>query len=174
LHAVFRALESMGLRWYLTGSEALAADGAPRQTMDTDVIVEAAPAVLDRLGATLADGYLYAEPIHAGGRWMASLIDRSAMGKVDLIVRDPDGWGRAALGRRVAWRHPAWGPVWVSTLEDLVLAKLEWSEGTSELRLRDCASLLRMNRDRVDMAYLSRWAGVLGIADRLDRALHAA
>ena len=66
------------------------------------------------------------------------------------------------------WEHPAWGSVWVSTLEDLILAKLEWSDGVAELQLRDCASLLRMNRDVVDEAYLDRWARTLGRVDRLE------
>jgi hypothetical protein len=78
-----------------------------------------------------------------------------------------------AMARRLRWAHPAWGPVWVSTLEDLVLAKLEWSEGTSELQLRDCASLLRMNAGRVDEAYLERWARALGLGDRLESVRRA-
>ena len=52
-------------------------------------------------------------------------------------------------------------------IEDLVLAKLSWSAGTSELQLRDCAQLLRVNADTLDRAYLERWAARLGLADRL-------
>ena len=48
-----------------------------------------------------------------------------------------------------------------------MLAKLEWSEGTSELQLRDVRSLLRLVKD-LDWSYLERYAAVLGIRDRLE------
>ena len=173
MRPVIAALEERGWPWYLTGSEALAAYGAPRQTMDTDLVVEAPLGDLDALAASLLDSFLYAEPIHVGRRWMASLIDRASVGKVDLIVRDPDAWGTEAMRRRRPWDHPAWGAIWVSTLEDLILAKLEWSEGVSELQLRDCASLLRMNRATVEDAYLDRWSQSLGIVQLLEAARRA-
>lgn len=173
MRPVFDAFERRGWSWYLTGSEALGAYGAPRQTMDTDVVIATAPEQLIDLATALEVDYLFADPIHAGGRWMASLIDRMATGKVDLIIRDPDAWGSAAMARRARWTHPSWGLVWVSSLEDLVLAKLEWSEGISELQLRDCASLLRLNAGRVDDAYLARWARSLGVSELLRKARDA-
>lgn len=63
--------------------------------------------------------------------------------------------------------HPSLGQIWVIAAEDLVLAKLEWSEGTSELQLRDVRSLLRLVKD-LDWSYLERYAAVLGIRDRLE------
>ena len=94
-------------------------------------------------------------------------------GKMDLIIRDVDAWGSEAMARRVRWMHPTWGPIWVSTLEDLILAKLEWSEGISELQQRDCASLLRMNRDHLDHAYLECWGRSLGVDGLLEAARRA-
>lgn len=167
-------LERAGLAWYVTGSEALAVYGSPRQTMDVDLVVDATRDVLDELGRVLEVEYYYAEPLRFGNRLMAALVDRQGAGKVDLIVRDPDPWGLEAMSRRRRWIHPAWGPAWVSSLEDLILAKLEWSGGTSELQLRDCASLLRMNRGRVDRAYLSEWARALGVPQELRRVEEAA
>lgn len=171
---VTELLEQMGLAWYITGSEALAAYGSPRQTMDIDVVVDAGPAELDRLARSLQRRSYYSEPIRLERRVMAALIDRAGAGKIDLIVRDPDAWGRAAMERRRRWDHPGLGAVWVSSLEDLVLAKLEWSEGSSELQLRDCRALLRMNADRVDDAYLDVWARELGIGPLLQNARGAA
>jgi hypothetical protein len=160
-------LERLGWSWYLTGSEALAAYAAPRQTLDTDVVVEATVDRLDELGRSLAPSYYFAEPLRVEKRWMASLVDSSGGGKVDLIVRDPDPWGREAMERRRLWEHPTWSRVWVSTLEDLLLAKLEWSEGSSELQLRDCRMLFEMNADSIDREYLEGWAHLLGVATLL-------
>jgi hypothetical protein len=163
---VAKALGHMHLRWYITGSEALAAYGAPRQTLDIDLVVIADVEAIVELAGMLGDGYYFAEPLRLGNRWLASLVDRSGGGKVDLILRDADPWSLEAVERRQQWAHPVWGPVWVSSLEDLILAKLEWSEGSSELQLRDCRMLLRMNAARIDQAYLTRWARALAV-DRL-------
>lgn len=168
---VYEALDAVGLDWYLTGSEALAAYATPRQTLDTDVVVDAAPERLSAVPARLARDHYFAEPIRVGSRWMAWLVDAAGEGKVDLIVRDPDPWGREALARRQPWEHPVWGPVWVSSVEDLVLAKLEWSDGTSELQLRDCRLLIRMNGEVIDRSYLERWASELGIPALLERVM---
>lgn len=173
MRAVLDLLEARSVPWYLTGSEALAAYGSPRQTLDTDIVVATTPAVLEAIAGVLAETWLFAEPIRTGGRQMASLISRERLDKIDLIIRDPDPWGDAALRRRSRWTHPAWGEVWISSLEDLVLAKLEWSDGVSELQLRDCRALLRLNRGATDDAYLDRWAQALGVAGLLDGARHA-
>ena len=57
--------------------------------------------------------------------------------------------------------------MWTIGPEDLVLAKLEWSEGTSELQLRDVRSLIRLVSD-LDWEYLERYAAILGIGPRLE------
>jgi hypothetical protein len=174
MRTVFGALDRCGLAWFLTGSEALAVYGTPRQTLDTDLVIDTDERGLEDLIAALGPGYAVAEPIHVGGRWMASVIETASVTKVDLIVRDPDPWGVEAMARRRDWAHPTWGRVWVSSLEDLVLAKREWSEGISELQLRDCAAIIRLNRTRIDDAYLDRWAAILGLRPLLEAVRHAA
>jgi hypothetical protein len=170
MRTVMEALERAGLSWYITGSEALAAYGSPRQTMDVDVVVDASADEIDALARSLADTFYYSEPLRLVNRTMAALVDRGGAGKVDLIVRDADAWGRAALERRRRWDHPTLGSVWISSLEDLVLAKLEWSEGSSELQLRDCQALLRMNAGSLDADYLDEWASRLRVGPLLRRA----
>lgn len=161
------ALDRMRLPWYLTGSEALAAYGSPRQTLDVDIVVAADVRQLEALADVLSPGRYVSEPATFGTRTIASLIDPAGAGKVDLIVRADDAWGREAMRRRRGWAHPTWGDVWVSSLEDLILAKLEWSEGTSELQLRDVRQLLRLNAATIDRDYLGRWATDLGLATLL-------
>ena len=103
---------------------------------------------------------------------MASLIARSALGKADLILGRSDPWSRAALDRRERWEHPLYGPLWVTSLEDLLLAKLEWSQGTSELQLRDCRLLIELNPS-LDWVYTERWASSLGVGALLDTVRYA-
>ena len=78
----------------------------------------------------------------------------------------------AAIAQR--WDHPEFGPLWVASMEDLVLAKLEWSSGVSELQLKDCRNLIVANRDTLDWPYLERWARALGVIHVLQRVRDAA
>lgn len=161
---VFQTLERLDIRYFVTGSEALGRYAQPRQTMDVDLVCELDAAGFDRLIEPLAPVWLVAEPLDFDGHLMASLVHRTDLAKVDLILLGPDDpWGAEAMGRRERWEHPVHGPIWVISLEDLLLAKLAWSEGTSELQLRDSRSLVDLNVDRIDWGYIGRHAGALGV-----------
>ncbi|MEO6295391.1 MAG: hypothetical protein ABIP26_06125 [Candidatus Limnocylindria bacterium] len=108
-------------------------------------------------------------PIGSGDRKIASVVAQTGLGKADLILGRRDAWARSAMARRETWDHPRLGDVWALSLEDLILAKLEWSEGVSELQLRDCANLLRTNAATLDWSYLERHARVLGVDEILAR-----
>lgn len=170
---VFEGLERLGIRYFLTGSEALGCYGEPRQTMDVDLVLDIAPDRFGPIEREFERRYLVAEPLDFSGHWMASLVALSGSGKFDLILSRTDAFGRSAMDRRVHWTHPQYGPIWVSSLEDLILAKLEWSGGTSELQLRDCRNLVVVNRQTIDWAYLEQWAPRLGIEQTLEQVRHA-
>jgi hypothetical protein len=166
-------IEAAGLRWYLTGSEALGPYAGPRQTADPDVVVDLPVERFEAVFGPLDDAFSVAPPVRGGCRWIGSLVSIDGWGKIDVILRDPDPWGAEALGRRRRFVHPAYGPVWLSSPEDLLLAKLEWSEGESELQLRDCAVLIREQPD-LDFSYVQRHAAALGVLAVLDRVRRGA
>lgn len=168
MREVFERLEHLAVRYFLTGSEALARYGQPRQSMDIDVVLDVRPRDFRVVAGAFADGFLVNDPIDFGGRLMASLIATSALGKVDLILGRDDPWSRSAMARRQRWDHPEHGSLWVTSLEDLILAKLEWSGGTSDLQLRDCRNLIAVNRATIDWQYLDQWAPALGVKATLE------
>jgi hypothetical protein len=167
MRAVFDALERLGVRYYVTGSVAASVHGVIRQSQDTDLVVDLEPADFDRLAQVVATEVATAAPIDYGDFAMASIIDTATAEKVDLILRRPGPFESSAMARRAHVDIPGLGGVWVATVEDLILAKLAWSEGTSELQLRDCAQLLEVNRETIDRRYLEEWARRLGLADVL-------
>jgi hypothetical protein len=173
MRAVFDALDGLGIRYYVTGSVAASVYGVARQTYDTDVVVDLDTAGFDRVAAVLGSGFAVADPIGYGDFAMASVIDQHTADKVDLILRPAGPFETSSFERRREVEIADLGTVWVASVEDLILAKLAWSEGTSELQLRDCAQLLRINATGIDRAYLDRWAARLGLADRLRRVLDA-
>jgi hypothetical protein len=170
---VFERLESLDVPYYMTGSEALARYSQPRQTMDVDIVVAMPPARFGTIARAFESDFLVNQPIDVGGFSMASLIARSALGKADLILGRDDPWSRSAFDRRERWDHPLYGPLWVTSLEDLLLAKLEWSQGVSELQLRDCRNLIALNGTVIDWMYIERWAPDLGVHGLLDDFRHA-
>ena len=150
-----------GFRYFVTGSVAASVHGRLlRQSHDTDVVLVDAEAVRRSSRRRCAAACLIAvDPIAYGAFSMASIVERDTADKVDVIVAPSGAFEASAMQRRQRAEVPGLGPVWVATVDDLALAKLVWSEGTSELQLRDCAQLLRLNAATLDRAYLEQWGG---------------
>lgn len=63
----------------------------------------------------------------------------------------------------------------VATVEDTILAKLEWAKlGGSARQRRDVVAMLAVQRDRIDTDYLHHWAAILEVAEDLQTAIEAA
>jgi hypothetical protein len=169
VRAVFDRLEQLEIRYFVTGSVAAAAYGRIRQTFDTDVVVELAADRFAALVAPLAGAHAIADPTSLGDVTMASLIDTTTGEMVALVLEAGSPWNASAMTRRIRRHLPGLGDVRVSSVEDLILAKLRWSEGTSELQLRDCAELIALNAARLDDGYLDEWADRLGLRPLLER-----
>jgi hypothetical protein len=166
---VIRRLERLGIDYYVTGSEALPRYGEPRQTADIDIVLGLPASRFEPIRKAFEDDYVVNEPARFQDRILASVVAQSGLGKADFILDRNDAWARSAMARRQRWEHPRLGSVWVLTLEDLILAKLEWSGGVSELQLRDCANLVRLNASTIDWTYLEKYASVLGVGHLLAR-----
>ena len=171
MREVLDVLDRLGIDWFVTGSEAAACYGVLRQTFDIDVVIDLQPAGFDRLALALP-GYAIAAPIEFDEFAMASVISTQTAAKVDLIMRKPGSFASQSMGRRQRCEHRELGEIWVASLEDLLVAKLE-CEGVSELQQRDCSQLLRINGASVDWPYLEGTAAERGVADLLDRVRRA-
>jgi hypothetical protein len=167
---VLDRLDRAGIGYYITGSEALSIWGEPRQTMDIDIVTDL-PA--DRYDAVVRpafeDAYLVNDLIVADGRGYGSVIHRTEVRKADLMMRRDDAWGRSAFERRRLVDDPTLGSAWFISPEDLVLAKLSWSDqGASERQIRDAGSIARLQPD-LDWAYIEAYAGSLGVNALVER-----
>ena len=64
--------------------------------------------------------------------------------------------------------------VYVTTAEDIILAKLEWYRLGGEIsdrQWRDVLGVLKVQAGRLDLDYLRQWAAELKVADLLQRTL---
>ncbi len=175
---VIQRLGEAGIGFFVTGSEAMAVLGiAYRATNDIDLVLDLDPAAYEhRLRPAFEPEYLVAPLLHVGRRWMGSAIrSRGEVYKADFVIREPDGWGTDALRRAITLDDPGLGSVRVSTIEDLLLAKLEFADGDLDgLQGRDILRLLVAFGNRLDDAYLRRHAAGLGVANVLDEAVRRA
>jgi hypothetical protein len=173
---VIDRLEAAGIGYFVTGSEAMAALGiAFRATNDIDIVLDLVPTAYEtRLRSRFEPDYLVNDLIRVGGKSLGSVIHVEAVGKADLILRDPDPWGAAAFGRRRRLDDPGLGHPWVSTAEDLLLAKLEFADGNPDgLQARDCIRVTQAVAD-LDLPYVRRHAASLGLGSLLNEVLRRA
>ncbi len=170
---VIERLEAAGVDYFVTGSEALAALGvAYRATNDIDLVADLDPAGYEsRLRPLFEPDYLVNDLIRVPGKWLGSVIHVEAVGKADLILREPDDWGTSAFARRRRIEDPALGGVWITTPEDLLIAKLEFTDGNLDgLQGRDCIRIVQAIL-MLDLVYLQVHAASLGLSRLLDEVL---
>jgi hypothetical protein len=171
-HDIIARLERTTVPYYVTGSEAMAAHGLGyRLTNDIDVILDVDIAAYDRrIRREFEPDYVVNALLAVDRWWLGSAIGVATVAKVDFIVRRPDAWGREVFGRRVRIDDPGLGTTWVATIEDILLAKLEWAQGDlAGLQGKDIERIIEAVPD-LDRTYLERQAAVLGLRDSIDRA----
>jgi hypothetical protein len=163
-------LDGVRVAYMLTGSLAMSFYARPRMTRDIDLVIALDAAEAERLtGALGPDYHADAGAINAAIRdarpW--NIIHLPSVVKIDLIPRKDTRYRRVEFERRRRVEF-AGIPLWIVSVEDLILSKLEWSrESGSEQQRRDVRLLLEAPLDR---AYLDEWAARLGLDGLLKEA----
>lgn len=97
--------------------------------------------------------------------------DRSVIRMEGLIVRKDRSFSRTQFERRQ--RADLLGiEVSLASLEDVLIAKLEWVRmGDSDLQRTNVVRMLEQRRDQLDRAYLDKWVAELGLQAEWDSVL---
>ena len=177
--AVTDVLESLGVPYAIGGSLASAVHGVMRATMDADVVADlqlqhVEPLLRALSGAFYIDGDMVRDAISR--RASFNVIHLDTMFKVDVFVMRPRAFDRSQLARRerILLSESPDQYAYVTTAEDIIVAKLEWYRLGGEVadhQWRDVLGVLRVQEDRIDWDYLRRMAASLDVTDLLDRAL---
>jgi hypothetical protein len=175
LRSVVAALDAAGVPFMLTGSFAAAYHGAGRATMDIDLVIDPTASQLRALVRSLARPGIYVSSTAAeealAHRSMFNVVDTTTGWKADLIVRKSRPFSETEFQRREPAEYEGC-PLWVASVEDLIVAKLEWAKlGASARQLEDVAALLRLHAAQLDRAYLERWIAELDLTAQWHQAI---
>ncbi len=172
LRRVAEILDEAGVPYMLTGSLASAYYAVPRATQDLGMVIAAEESGIERIVQGLLtegwyvdrDAALEARRTH--GQFNA--IDPESGWKVDLIVRRDRPYSRTEFERRE--RITLLGvEVAVASLEDVLIAKLEWGRlGDSALQRRDVVQLLERTWEQLDQPYVEKWVTELALRSEWD------
>lgn len=168
LRFLVAALEEERIPYMLVGSFASMAYGEPRLTRDIDVVVDLGPEQVSGLCTRFPPPNYYLDPSSVDdavrSRRPFNAIHVASGTRIDFLPRRLDEWGTEEFSRRerVALLPDCRG--YTARPEDVVIGKLLYfHEGGSEKHVRDIAGVLQISADRVDAAYIARWAKRLGV-----------
>ncbi len=176
---VTQVLEELGVPYLIGGSLASAFYGEPRATMNADIVADIQQKNVEPfVNALTAEFYIDADSIRDAIQNQRSfnLIHYDTTFKVDIFVRKRRAFDDSQFARSktiTLLRDPERSAK-IASLEDSILAKLEWYRAGGEIsdrQWRDIVGMLKTQRQRLDRAYLERMAQELNVADLLERAL---
>ena len=176
---VIEVLEQLGITYLIGGSFASAIYGLARSTNDADLVAEVkAEQVPDLFRALEPDFYVNERSIQRAvetGRHF-NVIHSGTHFKVDVFTPKPGGFATKEFGRRQQREFGTGSKrtAFFASPEDTVLSKLEWyrrGNEVSEQQWRDVVTVLKVQRDRLDLEYMRQSAAELGVADLLEDAL---
>jgi hypothetical protein len=170
-------LERAGIPYMVAGSMSSSLHGRPRATQDADLVIDPTEDQLESLIALLEKGYYVSRDAALDAlrhRTMFNVIDLAGGWKADLIIRKDRPFSRQEFERRR--QIDAMGRMlWVVSPEDIILSKLEWMRGRqSEVQYSDALGVAVTQWTNLDLKYLHKWAGQLGIESMLIRLLKEA
>lgn len=173
---VLDILSQIGCEFVVGGSIASSFYGEPRYTQDTDVEVRIDSNQLDRLLAKTQGNFYSSEAAAKDAlrnRSSFNLIHFGSSYKVAVFVSRERPFDRSRLARRCVPNGFA-SNFWISSVEDMILVKLEWyrsGRALSDRQWRDVLAMLAARFSELDREYLDLWSRELGVDDLLAQAL---
>lgn len=162
----------------MTGGMAVYVWGRPRFTADIDIIIELKDEKVKQLVEILIkEGYIDEGAVRQALQYESefNFIDQKVGMKVDFWILKNNEFDKSRLKRRIA-RKILNQKVYFISPEDLILKKLLWYKETQSTRqLEDIQSIMAILKDKLDFAYMRKWArkqNTLGVLEELTSKLY--
>lgn len=180
---VVKAFEELGIRYYITGSVASSIYGRPRSTVDIDMVadiifIKVHPLVAILCASFYIDEKMILEAIQRHSSF--NLIHLETMLKIDIFVAENSSFEQGTFERRkhdFLELNKTSHRFYIASAEDVILNKLRWFKsggGVARQQWNDVLSILRVQKNSVDLEYLQRWAKNLKIYNLLEKAIQEA
>lgn len=178
LGPVVDAFDEMNVTYYVGGSVASMTYGEYRSTADVDIVADVRLEHIPSLAIILQDDYYFDEVAVAQAvrdKTSFNLMHLDSMFKVDIFPVSNSPYAHEAVRRRRRLVVNSEPPVetYVSSPEDILLAKLRWyrmGNEVSDRQWRDILGIVKAQGEQLDSIYLRRWATEIKVADLLTRA----
>lgn len=176
LERILQELNRAGIPYMICGSVGSGAHGQFRSTNDVDLIIAPNKVQLENFIRSFGPDYYL--DVHSAqdalSRSMFNLIDAHHGEKADFIFLKKQPFQQEEFRRRVLTKFLDLN-VMVASPEDIILSKLLWGKKSdSERQLQDAFGVVTVQRDRLDKAYMRKWAKELGVEELLERILNEA
>jgi len=171
---VTKLMENEGITYAITGSIASAIHGEPVTSIDVDIVTNMTPDQAAGFAETISPRF-YADKNMlrnaAIEHSFANLYDSQTGFKIDISVLENTPYHTQVLQRREKIPHPSGETnFWVVSPEDIILMKLVWRKDTeSQKQWENALSVVRVKGNKLDWAYLRKWAKELEVENDLDR-----
>ncbi|MBI4815569.1 MAG: hypothetical protein HY791_04905 [Deltaproteobacteria bacterium] len=167
LRDLIARLERLGVAYMVVGSFAALAHGRTRATQDLDLVVELSLDAIEPFIQSLPPERFYVSEDAAREairrQTMFNVIDTKTGWKIDLVPLKSRPFSASEFGRRREL-DVLGVRVWVASIEDTIVSKLEWSKvAAGSGRQEDVRELLRLGSARLDRKYLEFWVTNLGL-----------
>ncbi len=178
---VTAVLEQLKIPYFIGGSLASSVHGVVRATLDADLVADMHPEHIPGLVDALKSEFYIDEEmildavIHKGS---FNVIHLESMFKVDVFILKQQPFDLTQMRRRmpVVLGDESAAPIYFSTAEDMILAKLAWFRAggeVSERQWQDVLGMLSLQSGSLDWDYLNKWAETLSLADLLEKAIQS-
>jgi hypothetical protein len=171
IQLVVDKVEKLGIPYFITGSIASSYYGIPRYTHDIDVVVTISKTDAgDIISSLSSEGYISQEGIRDAvtGTGMFNFIHAETGLKVDFWIDRGEPFTKSCFerARKVELSEGFW--VMMASPEDVLLHKVYWDRlMPSERQLRDARGIFSVLGEKLDVAYIEKWAKELGIEDKV-------
>jgi hypothetical protein len=164
------------IEYMLTGSIVSSLQGEPRSTNDIDIIISIKENEINKLldFYKMPEYYIDEESIKNAIRndGMFNLIDLNSSDKIDFWLLTKNDFDKSRFQRKYIENFMGI-EIYVSSFEDTILAKLNWSKlsGGSKKQIIDALRIYELQEKFIDFNYLNFWIEKLGLFEEWKKLL---
>ena len=177
LKKLIKILDDCSVPYMISGSFGSSYHGQPRATKDIDIVIAPTEKQLRSFVESLgSDYYVSLEAVRDAftNKSMFNVIDTMSGWRADFILRKDRAFSRQEFERKRLAKIGAID-LWVTSPEDMILCKLEWSKDhQSEQQFHDALGIAIVQWERLHIGYLRKWAKELRVEDSLEPILEQA